>query len=102
MEAEVIELARRVLRDVRIETVIDSPSFATRDLASFEPLLGACVREPIDLPFFTEAAVVAQAGIDAVVWGPGLITHAHAPDEWVAIDELEAARATFAKLLAGS
>jgi acetylornithine deacetylase len=79
--------------------VADSPPFATRDLAGFEPLLGARARAPIDLAFWTEAARLSERGIDAVVFGPGRIEQAHAADEHVEIAELEAARAAFEELL---
>jgi acetylornithine deacetylase len=78
---------------------IESPAFATRDLASFEPLLGAATAAPVDLAFWTEAARMSEAGIDAVVYGPGQIEHAHAADEYVDLAELEAARATFSRAL---
>ena len=81
------------------KTEIESPSFATRDLASFAPLLGARAGQPVDLAFWTEAARVSERGIDAVVFGPGLIDQAHAADEFVEISELEAARAAFDKML---
>jgi acetylornithine deacetylase len=81
------------------EIAADSPPFATRDLASFRPLLGARVDQPLDLAFWTEAARLSEQGIDAVVFGPGHIEQAHAADEFVDIAELEAARATFAALL---
>ncbi len=45
--------------------------------------------EPVD--FWTEASLFAQTGIPALVLGPGSIEQAHAPDEWVALDQLEEA-----------
>lgn len=69
--------------------------FATRDLAGFEPLLGDAARAPIDLGFWTEAALLAASGVDAVVFGPGAIAQAHAPDEWVELEELHRARDLF-------
>jgi acetylornithine deacetylase len=80
-------------------TIIDSPAFATRDLASFAPLLGDRVTTATDLAFWTEAARLSEAGIDAVVFGPGAIEQAHAADEHVEISELETARAVFASVL---
>jgi acetylornithine deacetylase len=80
-------------------TVADSPPFATRDLAAFEPLLGARVREPVDLAFWTEAARLSERGVDAVVFGPGLIDQAHAADEYVEIAQLEAAQVAFEEAL---
>jgi acetylornithine deacetylase len=73
-----------------------SAPFETRDLAAFEPLLGASARAPADLGFWTEAALFSAAGIDAIVFGPGDIAKAHAPDEHVSLSDLAAARDTFA------
>jgi acetylornithine deacetylase len=78
---------------------IESPSFATRDLAAFAPLLGAATEEPLDLAFWTEAARLSEAGVDAVVYGPGKIEQAHAADEFVELAELEEARAAFSRAL---
>jgi acetylornithine deacetylase len=75
--------------------------FATRDLASFAPLLGtARVGAAIDLGFWTEAALFAEAGVDAVVFGPGDITEAHAADEFVEIAQLETALDVFRSIVA--
>jgi acetylornithine deacetylase len=76
----------------------DNAPFATRDLASFEPLVGDAARAPIDLGFWTEAALLAAAGVDAIVFGPGDIAQAHGPDEWVAIEQLHRARDVFAAM----
>jgi acetylornithine deacetylase len=76
----------------------ENPAFQTRQSAAFVPLLGAPAQRPIDLGFWTEAALLSAAGVDAVVFGPGRIEQAHAADEFVAISELEAARDTFARL----
>jgi acetylornithine deacetylase len=75
------------------------PAYATRDLAAFLPLLGARVNAPIDLAFWTEAALFAAAGIDAVVFGPGDIEQAHAADEFVTLTDLETARDAFLQVL---
>lgn len=56
----------------------------------------------IDLAFWTEAALLSEAGIDAVVYGPGDIAHAHAPDESVELSELAQAFNTFQKLIHGT
>jgi acetylornithine deacetylase len=62
-------------------------------VAGLQALLGGAAT--VDLAFWTEAALLAEAGIDCVVWGPGAIGHAHAADEWVSLDELERATRTF-------
>jgi acetylornithine deacetylase len=41
---------------------------------------------------WTDAALLNEAGIPAICFGPGDIALAHAAEEWVAIDEI--ARAT--------
>jgi len=42
------------------------------------------------VPFGTEAGLFQQAGIPAIVCGPGSIEVAHQPDEYLGIDQLEA------------
>jgi len=51
--------------------------------------------------FWTEAALFSQAGIPALVFGPGHIEQAHAAGEWVALDQLAEAAATYRRLLDG-
>lgn len=43
------------------------------------------------VPYGTDASTIAQAGIPAVVFGPGDIKRAHTCDEWVPLDEVEQA-----------
>jgi acetylornithine deacetylase len=47
--------------------------------------------EIIGVPYGTNAASIAAAGIPAVVFGPGSIDQAHTADEWIAFDQLERA-----------
>ena len=49
----------------------------------------------------SDAAWLAAAGIPTVVFGPGSLTHAHGPDERVALADVElAARALVATIVA--
>ncbi len=41
--------------------------------------------------FWTEASLFAQAGLPAIVLGPGNIAQAHVLDEWVSLEQLEKA-----------
>jgi acetylornithine deacetylase/succinyl-diaminopimelate desuccinylase-like protein len=50
----------------------------------------------------TNASVLAAAGVPAVVFGPGSIEQAHTCDEWIALDEVEAAAAMLVGMVAGS
>lgn len=56
----------------------------TRD--AFLEATGIPVTAQVD--FWTEASLFSEAGVVAVVLGPGDIRQAHAIDEWVALDEL--------------
>jgi acetylornithine deacetylase/succinyl-diaminopimelate desuccinylase-like protein len=46
-------------------------------------------RKPAGVDFFTDAGVLAAAGMPCVVFGPGDIAQAHTRDEWIALDQLE-------------
>jgi len=50
---------------------------------------GRC--EIVGVPYGTDAATIADAGIPSVVFGPGSIAQAHTADEWIALDELHTA-----------
>jgi acetylornithine deacetylase len=93
--------ARRAAQPDEIEwrVVHAHPPLQTRDPGAFVDLLGEPATAPTDLAFWTEAALLQAAGIDAVVFGPGWIEQAHGADEFVAIAELEAARDTFVRVL---
>lgn len=47
--------------------------------------------ECIGVPFGTDAAQIALAGVPSVVFGPGSIDQAHTADEWLPLDELHLA-----------
>jgi acetylornithine deacetylase len=47
---------------------------------------------------WTDAALLNDAGIPAICFGPGDIRLAHAAEEWVPIDEIERATAVLARL----
>jgi len=49
--------------------------------------------------FWTEASLFAQAGIPAIVLGPGNIAQAHVVDEWVSLDQLERALEIYRNLV---
>ncbi|RDJ20381.1 acetylornithine deacetylase [Bosea caraganae] len=52
--------------------------------------LGA-LRPSFAMPFGTEAGFFQEAGIPAVVCGPGSIAQAHQPDEWIETEQVMAA-----------
>lgn len=58
------------------------------------------VTEQVD--FWTEASLFSEAGMDALVLGPGHIEQAHTVDEWVALDQLEQAAAQYLRIVEAS
>ncbi len=50
--------------------------------------------------YAAEAGLFQQAGIPAVLCGPGSIEQAHQPDEWIAIEQLEEGAAFMRRLIA--
>ena len=74
------------------ETVVDHPVVR---------LARACVGsgDPVaKVSFGSEAALFDQAGIPTVLCGPGHITEAHQPDEWIGLDQLARCEAFMARL----
>jgi acetylornithine deacetylase len=57
--------------------------------AVIDSVVGKHAVQPV--PFGTDAATVAQAGVPAVVFGPGDIAQAHTKDEWIDLAQLEPA-----------
>jgi len=49
--------------------------------------------------FWTEAALFSQAGLTALVFGPGNIAQAHTADEWVALSQLECYAEQIARMI---
>jgi acetylornithine deacetylase len=95
-DAEVAALAAAVDPEISIETTIDHVPFLCDALADH---VRGFVRSVGSLDFWTEAALWAAAGKDAIVIGPGDIAQAHAADEFVALDDLEWAVGLFRSLL---
>lgn len=72
-----------------VEVLIDHPPFAARAESALPGLVAPFAQSVGPLHFWTEAALYALHGIDAVVIGPGDIAQAHAADEWVALEDLD-------------
>ena len=57
--------------------------------------------DPVGVQFWTDGALLAaQTGTRCVVCGPGSIEQAHSLDEWVALDQLDAAHDVYTGLVA--
>lgn len=73
-------------REGEVDGLEEDPTSAA--LALMTDLLGTHATGVV--PFGTEAGLFQQAGIPAIVCGPGSIEVAHQPDEYLGIDQLEA------------
>lgn len=67
-----------------------------RDLAD---ALGLPIGNAVD--FWTEASLFSQAGMTALVYGPGDIAQAHTADEWVALSQLATYAGSIHRMLDG-
>jgi acetylornithine deacetylase len=91
----------------RYEETFRGPSLPAGDVADAERrrLDARDLADALELPignavdFWTEASLFSAAGLTAIVYGPGDIAQAHAADEWVSLDQLAVATATYQRLL---
>ncbi len=74
--------------------VAEERRLQARDLADE---LGLPIGNAVD--FWTEASLFSQAGLTAIVFGPGDIAQAHTADEWVALDQLATAALHYQRLM---
>ena len=76
---------------------IRMPALSPTGSEEIQGLLGAAIdavhgsHKVHPVPYGTDAATLAWAGIPSVVFGPGDIAKAHTLDEWVPLDEVETA-----------
>jgi acetylornithine deacetylase len=75
-------------------------AFAERVLVAARAAAGA--GRLVGVPYGTNAATIAAAGIPAVVFGPGSINQAHTGDEWIAVAELERAVNALCRIARGA
>lgn len=96
---DIRQIAASLFPDNPLETIVEFPSFASRDLRAFEYYFGAF--EPLDLPYWTEAAMLSDAGLNVVVYGPGDVEQAHKPNEFVTKTHMAMAQEVYAAALSG-
>lgn len=90
----VLPRLRRISTESAIETTALSrvPPLVPEDDSSIETLIMALAgaNQTFTVSYGTEAGVFREAGIPAVVCGPGDIMQAHRPNEFVTISQIEA------------
>jgi acetylornithine deacetylase len=85
-DREITALAAAIDPAITIETKLELTPFSCDALADH---VRQFVRSVGTLDFWTEAALWAAHGKDAIVIGPGDISQAHAADEFVPLEDLE-------------
>lgn len=94
---------RVMTRDAAIDTEVQAsvPGLQPQDGNAAEALLARLTGETTRtvMSFATEAGHFQQAGIDAVICGPGSIAQAHKPDEFIDPAQLAACDALLARLV---
>lgn len=63
----------------------------------FADALGLPIGNAVD--FWTEASLFSQAGLTAIVYGPGDIAQAHSAGEWVSLKQLQQAADNYRRIL---
>jgi acetylornithine deacetylase len=82
---------------VRSEMTFACPALSPEGGQGLVTRLGTAIdsvvgsHEVIAVPFGTDASTIQEAGIPAVVFGPGDIAQAHTKDEWIELKQVEQA-----------
>jgi acetylornithine deacetylase len=86
--------------DIRLESISAYPGLATSASSDAAQLLAMLCgsREFGTVAFGTEGGLFSEAGIPAVVCGPGSMNQGHKPDEFVTVEQLEACDAMLMRL----
>jgi acetylornithine deacetylase len=101
--AELLTGMRKKFSGAAIDTTVtsDIAPFVPEDDSPAETLVKSLVgaNEASAIAFGTEAPCYQQAGMSVVVFGPGSIDQAHKPDEYIALDQIDACVAFMRRLM---
>lgn len=86
---------------VEFTVIASSPGLETGPDAGIVDLAGRCGATVVSdkVTYGTEAGLFSNAGIPTVVCGPGDIAQAHAPDEFIDVDQIVACEAFIDRLI---
>ena len=85
-----------LIQDCPLETPLDSEVV----LRTAHVLRGIGIDDrPVGVAFGSDASKLAQIGIPSIILGPGSIDHAHTPDEYVELDQVEQAFLAYRELM---
>jgi len=99
-EADLRHITNDVTPEAALDTIVAFEPFASKDVTAFQPIF---TDTPIvDLPYWTEAAMLSEAGLNVVVYGPGDVEQAHKPNEYVTKDHLVEASKAYMRAISGT
>jgi len=98
-QADMMKIISDITPDAVTDIIVAFEPFATHDISAFQPIFTDT--RIVDLPYWTEAAMLSEAGLNVVVYGPGDVKQAHKPNEYVTLDHLNIAAQTYQKAMAG-
>jgi acetylornithine deacetylase len=86
---------------ISIEPRTGSPGLSTGEKDEITRLAQALSRNPstAKVAYVTEGGLFQQAGIPAIICGPGSIAQAHKPDEYVSLEQLALCESFMERLL---
>jgi acetylornithine deacetylase len=95
--------ARAPEAGVQVRRRSDTPSFAPEPNGAAEALARALTGDNsvTVAPYAAEAGLFQGAGFSTIICGPGDIAQAHQPDEWIALNQLEAGAGFLRRLIDG-
>ena len=99
-EADIYALSEQLCPQADMKTIVALEPFTSRAVDDFAPIFTDSFA-PVDLPYWTEAAMLSQAGVNTVVYGPGDVDQAHKPNEYVSGEQLVTAHDRYARALSG-
>ena len=99
-ESDIREIHKRILPDCELDQIVGLKPFECHNIDAFRSVF-ADQFNVVDLPFWTEAALLSEAGVNSVVFGPGHLDQAHKPNEYVTGEQLMLARSVYARALSG-
>ncbi len=94
------DIAHKISPNAELTQIVQLEPFASKNIDGFSRIFKDKY-ELTDLPFWTEAALFSQAGVNAVVFGPGNLDQAHKPDEYVLKEQLLGAANLFEQVVTG-
>ncbi len=98
-ETDLLQIIAKLTPEAITDTIVAFEPFETRDINAFQPIF---TDTPIvDLPYWTEAAMLSEAGLNVVVYGPGDVEQAHKPNEFVSHAHLMMASQLYQKAVSG-